>query len=133
VVKAPVSDSAAHDAAGEAVAIATGLPAPRSRRARQAFEAASDARARLRGLPDTAKRAHAVTRARAWADILAHMDATGEPEFCGCPHEPAPPAAVRAALTAWDWLARSLWFLNLAAMIQACRDALGADLVTFYQ
>jgi hypothetical protein len=58
-----------------------------------ALASTNDIRARLRALPDTAKRAHAVSRAHAWADILRHMDRTAEPEFCGCPTTaPRPPS-----------------------------------------
>ncbi len=92
----------------EAVAIAVGLPrAEIDQRARGAFESANDIRARLRGLPDTAKRAHAVSRARTWADILVHMDGTGEEEFCGHLCDNTPPLVAWAAWIAWDWLTAS--------------------------
>jgi hypothetical protein len=124
----------ARQASREAITIATGLPrAEIEQRAQRAFESANDIRARLRGLPDTAKRAHAVSRARTWADILQHMDTTGEPEFCGCLHNGTPPIIVQAVWIAWDWLARLAWPLNVAALAQACRDVLGAEPITFYQ
>ncbi len=89
-----MSGNVTRDAAREALAIATGLPrAQIDQRAQQAFDSANDTRARLRGLPDTAKRAHATARARTWADILRHMDQTGEGEFCGHPCDNTPPPA----------------------------------------
>jgi hypothetical protein len=129
-----LSDSIAREAAREAITIAAGLPrAEVEQRARRAFESANDIRARLRGLPDTAKRAHAVTRARTWADILHHMDSTGEPQFCGYPYDDTPPAIVRAVWIAWDWLARQALLLNVAALTQGLRDVLGAKPITFHQ
>jgi hypothetical protein len=129
-----LSDSVARQASREAITIATGLPrAEIEQRAQRAFESANDIRARLRGLPDTAKRAQAVNRARTWADILQHMDATGEPQFCGCLHDGTPPIVVRAVWVAWDWLARLAWPLNVAALAQAYRDVLGVKPITFYQ
>jgi hypothetical protein len=129
-----LSDSLAREAEHEAITIATGLSrAEIERRARNAFESANEIRARLRGLPDTAKRAQAVSRARTWAEILQHMDATGETEFCGCPHDDTPPAVVRAVWIAWDWLAGLVWPLNVAALIRGFRDVLGAEPITFYQ
>jgi hypothetical protein len=129
-----LSDSVAREAEHEAITIATGLSrAEVEQRARHAFESANDIRARLRGLPDTAKRAQAVSRARTWAEILQHMDATGEPEFCGCLHDDTPPAVVRAVWIVWDWLARLAWPLNVAALIRGFRDVLGAEPITFYQ
>jgi hypothetical protein len=97
-----VSDSITRQAQQETTSIAAGLArAEVEQRAQRAFESANDIRARLRGMPDTAKRAHAVSRAHAWADILPHMDRTGEPDFCGCPHDATPPAIARAAWAAW--------------------------------
>jgi hypothetical protein len=129
-----LSDSLAREAEHEAITIATGLSrAEIEQRARNAFESANDIRARLRGLPDTAKRAHAVSRARTWADILQHMDATGEPEFSGCMHDHTPPAVVRAVWIAWDWLAGVACLLNVAALVRGFRDLLGANPITFYQ
>jgi hypothetical protein len=128
-----VSDSITTEAAHEAASIAAGLPrADVEQRASRAFESANDVRARLRGLPDMAKRAHAVSRAHAWADILAHMDRTGEPEFCGCPHDATPPAIARAAWAAWDWLAALARLLSPFAWEQAIRDLFGTEPVTFY-
>jgi hypothetical protein len=130
----PLSGNMTRETADEAITIAAGLPrAEVEQRAQRAFDSANDTRARLRGLPDTAKRAHAVTRARTWADILQHMDATGEPQFCGYPYDPTPPAVVRAVWIAWDWLARQALLLNVAALIQGLRDVLGAEPITFYQ
>jgi hypothetical protein len=129
-----LSDSVARQASREAITIATGLPrAEIEQRAQRAFESANDIRARLCGLPDTAKRAQAVNRARTWADILQHMDTTGEPQFCGCLHNGTPPIVVRAVWVAWDWLARLAWPLNVAALARAYRDVLGAEPITFYQ
>jgi hypothetical protein len=129
-----LSDSLAREAEHEAITIATGLSrAEIEQRARNAFESANDIRARLRGLPDTAKRAQAVTRARTWAEIIQHMDTTGEPEFCGCPHDGIPPAVVRAVWIAWDWLAGMAWPLNVVALARGLRDLLGAEPITFYQ
>jgi hypothetical protein len=129
-----VSDSVARQAADEAITIATGLSrAEAEQRARHAFDSANDIRARLRGLPETAKRAQAVNRARTWADILQHMDTTGEAEFCGCPHDGTPPVVVRAVWIVWDWLARMAWLLNVAALARGFRDVLGAEPITFYQ
>ena len=129
-----MNDNLAREATDEAITIAAGLPrAEVEQRAQRAFESANDIRARLRGLPDTAKRADAVTRARTWADILHHMDATGEPQFCGCPYDHTPPAIVRAVWIAWDWLARLALLLNVAALAQGFRDVLGAEPITFYQ
>ena len=129
-----MTGSIARQAADEAITIAAGLSrAEIEQRARRAFESANDIRARLRGLPDTAKRAQAVNRARTWADILQHMDATGEPEFCGCLHDGTPPIIVQAVWIAWDWLARLAWPLNVAALARGFRDVLGAEPITFYQ
>jgi hypothetical protein len=129
-----LSDSLAREAEHEAITIATGLSrAEIEQRARNAFESANDIRARLRGLPDTAKRAQAVTRARTWAEIIQHMDTTGEPEFCGCPHDGIPPAVVRAVWIVWDWLASMAWPLNVAALVRGFRDLLGSEPITFYQ
>lgn len=129
-----MSDSVAREAAREAIMIAAGLPrAEVEQRAQRAFESANDIRARLRGLPDTAKRVQAVSRARTWADILQHMDATGEGEFCGCPHDSTPPIVVRAVWILWGWLAGRARLLNPAALARAYRDVLGAQPITFYQ
>jgi hypothetical protein len=129
-----LSDSVAREAEHEAITIATGLSRPEvEQRARRAFESANDIRARLRGLPDTAKRAQAVSRARTWAEILQHMDATGEPEFCGCLHDSTPPVVVRAVWIGWDWLARMAWPLNVAALARGFLDVLGAKPITFYE
>ncbi len=129
-----MSDSVTSAAEGEVLSIADGLPrAEVEQRARQAFESANEIRARYRGLPDTGKRAAAASRARTWAQILRHMDATGEPEFCGCLGDGTPPAFVRAVGAAYDWLARVTWWLNVAAYMRTFRDVLGADPITFYQ
>jgi hypothetical protein len=113
-------------AEAEALVIAEGLPqAEVEQRARQAFEAANEIRARYRSLLDAEKRAGAVGRARAWAEILHHMDATGEPEFCGCLHDDTPPALVLAVWAAWDWLARCTCWLNVPVCVRAFRDVLG--------
>ena len=129
-----MSGNVTRDATREAVAIAVGLPrAEIDQRARGAFESANDIRARLRGLPDTAKRAHAVSRARTWADILVHMDGTGEEEFCGHLCDNTPPLVARAAWIAWDWLTGLLWPLNLAALVRAFRDVTGAKPITYYK
>jgi hypothetical protein len=61
------------------------------------------------------------------------MDTTGEPEFCGCPHDGIPPAVVRAVWIAWDWLAGMAWPLNVAALIRGFRDLLGSEPITFYE
>jgi hypothetical protein len=122
------------EAADEAITIAAGLSrAEVEQRARRAFESANGIRAHLRGLPDTAKRAHAVSRARTWADILHHMDTTGEEQFCGYPYDSTPPIIVRAVWIAWDWLAGPAWRLNVAALVRGFRDVLGAEPITFYQ
>jgi hypothetical protein len=132
--EAAMSGNVARDAAREALAIATGLPrAEIDQRAQQAFDSANDTRARLRGLPDTAKRAHATARARTWAGILRHMDQTGEGQFCGHPCDTTPPAIARAAWITWDWLASVLWPLNIAAIARAARDVLGARPITYYK
>jgi hypothetical protein len=124
----------AREAAREVTGIAAGLSrAEVEQRARQSFASANDIRARLRGLPDTAKRADAVSRARTWADILWHMDGTGEPQFCGCIHDSTPPAVVRAVWIVWDWLAGLALLLNVAALARGFRDVLGAEPITFYQ
>jgi hypothetical protein len=129
-----VSDSPVSTAVDEALAIAEGLSRTEvERRARQAFESANEIRARYRGLPDAGKRAAAVSRARTWAEILRHMDATEEMEFCGCLGDDTPPAIVRAVWTAWDWLARVTWWLHLPAGVRAFRDILGAEPIDFYQ
>jgi hypothetical protein len=129
-----LTGSVAREAEHEAIAIAAGLcRAEVEQRARRSFESANDIRARLRGLPDTAKRAQAVSRARTWADILQHMDATGEPEFCGCPHDHTPPAVVRAVWIVWDRLAGLALLLNVAALARGFRDVLGAEPITFYE
>jgi hypothetical protein len=129
-----LSDSVAREAEHEAITIAAGLSrAEVEQRARNAFESANDIRARLRGLPDTAKRAQAVSRARTWADILHHMDTTGETEFCGCPHDNTPPIVVRAVWIMWDWLARTAWPLNVVALARGFGDVLGAEPITFYK
>jgi hypothetical protein len=129
-----LSDSLAREVEHEAITIAIGLSrAEIEQRARNAFDSANDIRARLRALPGTAKRAQAVTRARVWAEILQHMDTTGEPEFCRCPHDGMPPIVVRAVWIAWDWLARMAWPLNVAALTRGFRDLLGAEPITFYQ
>jgi hypothetical protein len=44
-----------------------------------------------------------------------------------------PPALVRAVWTAWDWLARLTWWLNVPACARAFRDVLGAEPITFYE
>jgi hypothetical protein len=129
-----MSDSPVRAAGQEALTIASGLPrAEVEQRARQAFESANEIRTRYRGLPDAGKRAGAVTRARTWADILRHMDATGESEFCGCICDDTPPAVVRAVWAAWDWLARHTSWLNVAVVVQACSDVLGSGPIDFYQ
>jgi hypothetical protein len=130
----PVSDSITREAARETAAIAAGLSrAEAGQRAQRAFDSANDIRARLQGLPDIAKRAHAVSRARAWAEILQHMDSTEEPEFCGCARDRTPPAVARAAWAAWDWLAGLARLLSPATWAQVMRDLLGTEPVTFYQ
>jgi hypothetical protein len=129
-----MSDSPVGAAVDEAFAIAEGLSrAEVEQRARQAFESANEIRARYRGLPDAGKRAAAVNRARAWAEILWHMDATEEPEFCGCLGDDIPPAIVRAIWAAWDWLMRVTWWLHVPAGVQAFRDILGAEPIAFYE
>jgi hypothetical protein len=129
-----VSDSITREAARETAAIAAGLSrAEAGQRAQRAFDSANDIRARLQGLPDIAKRAHAVSRARAWAEILQHMDSTEEPEFCGCARDRTPPAVARAAWAAWDWLAGLARLLSPATWAQVMRDLLGTEPVTFYQ
>jgi hypothetical protein len=129
-----VSDSVVHAAGDEALAIAGGLArAEVEQRARQVFQSANDIRARCRGLPDAGKRAAAASRARTWAEILRHMDATGGPEFCGCLSGDIPPAFVRAAWIAWDCLARVAWWLNVPAVARAFGDVFGAGPITFYQ
>lgn len=133
-MSARVSDSVVHAAGDEALAIAVGLArAEVEQRARQAFQSANDIRARHRGLPDAGKRAAAASRARTWAEILRHMDATGEPEFCGCLSGDIPPAFVRAVWAAWDCLARVTWWLNVPVVARAFRDVLGTGPITFYQ
>jgi hypothetical protein len=132
--EAAMSGNVTQDAAREAVTIAAGLPrAEIDQRARQAFDSANDIRARQRGLPDTAKRAHSTARARTWADILRHMDQAGEGEFCGHLCDNTPPAIARAAWIAWDWLAGVLWPLNIAAIARAAGDVLGARPITYYK
>jgi hypothetical protein len=129
-----MSGNMTQEATREAVTIATGLPrAEIDQRARQAFDSANDTRARLRGLPDIAKRAHATARARTWADILRHMDQTGEDQFCGHPCDTTPPAIARAAWITWDWLADVLWPLNIAAIARAASDVFGARPITYYK
>ena len=129
-----MSDSPVWAAEDEVLAIADGLPrAEVEQRARQAFESANEIRARYRGLPDVGKRAAAVSRARTWAKILRHMDAIEHEEFCGSLGDDAPPAIVRAVWAAYDWLARVTCWLNVLAVVQAFRDLLGAEPVTFYQ
>lgn len=128
------SDSPVHAAGNEALVIADGLPrAEAERRARQAFQSANEIRARYRGLPDAGKRAAAVSRARTWAEILQHMDATGETEFCGCLDDDAPPVLVQFVWAAWDFLARLTSWLNVVAVLRAFRDVLGSEPITFYQ
>jgi hypothetical protein len=129
-----LSDSVVDEAAHQAIAIAAGLPrAEVEQRAQRAFDSANDIRARLRGLPDTAKRAQAASRARTWAEILQHMDSTGEEEFCGYPYDGGtPPAVVRAVWIMWDWLAGYAQLLNVAAVARACQDVFGAKPITFY-
>jgi hypothetical protein len=100
---------------------------------RQAFQSANDIRARHRGLPDAGKRAAAASRARTWAEILRHMDATGEPKFCGCLSGDIPPALVRVVWAAWDCLAGAAWWLNVPAVAQAFGDVFGAGPITFYE
>jgi len=130
----PVTENVARAAEGEVLAIADGLPRDRAeQRARQAFESANEIRGRYRGLPEVGKRAAAVSRARTWAQVLRHMDATGEPEFCGCTCDDTPPAVVRAVWAACDWLARVTWRLNLPGYVRAFRDLLGAEPITFYE
>jgi hypothetical protein len=129
-----VSDSIARAAEDEVLTIADGLPrAEVEQRARQAFESANEIRARYRSWMDAGKRSGAVRRARIWAEILQHMDATGEPEFCGCICDDIPPAVVRAVWATWDWLAGLARWLNVAAYVRAFRDVLGAGPVDFYQ
>jgi len=129
-----VSDSLVHAAGEEALAIAEGLPrAEVERRARQAFESANEIRARYRSLLDAERRAGAVSRARTWAEILRHMDATGEPEFCGCLSDDVPPIVVRAIWAAWDWLAGATRWLNVPAVIQSFHDIAGASPIIFYE
>jgi hypothetical protein len=130
----PVSDSVVHAAEDEALAIAGGLArAEVEQRARQAFQSANDIRARCRGLPDAGKRAAAASRARTWVEILRHMDATGEPEFCGRLSGDIPPAFVRAVWAAWECLARVTLWLNVPAVVRAFRDVFGVRAITFYQ
>jgi hypothetical protein len=70
----------------EVVDIADGRPrAEIEQRARQAFTAANDARARLDTFWEIDTRREWTTRADTWAEILRHMDDTGETTFCGCP------------------------------------------------
>jgi hypothetical protein len=129
-----ISDSITRAAEGEVLMIADGLPrADAEQRARQVFESANEIRARYRGLPDTGKRAAAATRARTWAKVLRHMDATGESHFCGSPRDSTPPALVQAVWAAWGWLGRLTCWLNVPACVRAFRDVLGADPITFYE
>lgn len=127
-------DSPVWAAEDEVLAIAEGLRrAEVERRARQAFESANEIRARYRGLPDAGKRAAAVSRARTWAKILRHMDATGHAEFCGSLDDGTPPAIVWAVWAVCDWLALVTVWLNVPAVVRVFRDLLGAEPVTFYQ
>jgi len=128
-----VDDGPVQAAENEALAIADGLPrAEVERRARQAFQSANDIRARYRGLPDAGKRTAAVSRARTWAEILHHMDATEETEFCGCLDDDALPLVVQVVWAVWDFLAMLTSWLNVVAVIRAFQDVAGSEPITFY-
>jgi hypothetical protein len=82
---------------------------------------------------DAERRAGAVSRARTWAEVIRHLDATGEPEFRGCLGDDVPPAVVRVPWAARDWLAGATWWLNVAVVIQAFHDMVGARPIIFYE
>jgi hypothetical protein len=129
-----VDDNPARAAEDEALAIANGLPRGEiDRRAWQAFQSANDIRARYRGLPDAAKRAAAVSRARTWAEILHHMDDTEETEFCGCLDDDTQPLAVQVVWAVWDFLAMLTSWLNVVAVLRTFRDVVGSEPITFYE
>lgn len=109
------------DGITEAIMIAEGRSrAEVEQRARTAFAAANDIRARYQSILDVEKRGMAVSRARTWADILCHMDRTGEPVFCGDPWD----NSLRARLAVWR---------GVAEFVQAWRDIVGTSPVTFYE
>jgi hypothetical protein len=128
-----VSDNVARAAEGEVLAIAEGLPTTRPSSA-----PGRPSRPRARSAPATgACPTWASMRPSAGpgpGQVLRHMDATGEPEFCGCTCDDAPPPAfLRAVWAANDWLARATWWLNVPGYVRAFRDLLGAEPITFYE